>query len=167
MDTEVTKTGEQASKAQPPRPFVERRANTEDRRRTTLQTFLRGAFIPRRRAGRRESDRDLPLDWHDPYLMLLSIAMLTLSVTDAFFTVTLMTDGARETNPLLAFMLDEHPRLFAAAKMTLTGVSVIFLVAVARSRLFKLIPVSLIFQALVLAYVALVGYEWWLVSLMP
>jgi hypothetical protein len=166
MNTKAT-TGDSTNEAQPPRPFVERRVNTEDRRRTTLQTLLRGAFVPRRRAGRRASDRDVPLDWHDPYLMFLSIAMLTLSVTDAFFTVTLMTDGARETNPLLAFMLDEHPRLFAAAKMTLTGVSVIFLVAVARSRLFKLIPVSLIFQALVLAYVALVSYEWWLVSLMP
>ncbi len=166
MSTKAT-TGDSTSEAQPLRPVVERRVNAEDRRRTTLQTLLRGAFVPRRRAGRRESDRDVPLDWHDPYLMFLSIAMLVLSVTDAFFTVTLMTDGARETNPLLAFMLDEHPRLFAAAKMTLTGVSVIFLVAVARSRLFKLIPVSLIFQALVLAYLALVSYEWWLVSLMP
>ncbi len=167
MTSERTTTGERTSEAQTPPPYVERRANAQDRRHTTLRTFLRGAFVPRRRAGRRDSDRDVPLDWHDPYLMFLSIAMLTFSVTDAFLTVTLMTDGARETNPLLAFMLDEHPRLFAAAKMTLTGVSVIVLVAVARSRLFKLVPVSLIFQALVLAYAALVSYEWWLVSLMP
>lgn len=167
MSPEKTQPSEAAHELQQAAPFVERRASTQDRRRTTLQTVLRGAFVPRRRAGRRDSDRDVSLDWHDPYLMFLSIAMLALSVTDAFFTVTLMTDGAKEANPLLAFMLDEHPRLFAAAKMALTGVSVVFLVAVARSKLFKLIPVSLIFQVLVLAYLALVGYEWWLVSLMP
>ena len=52
-----------------------------------------------------------------------------LSVTDAFLTVTLFTDGAEETNLLLAFVLNKHPQLFAAVKMALTGFGVVVLVA--------------------------------------
>jgi hypothetical protein len=81
-------------------------------------------------------------------------------------TVTLLTDGGEETNPLLAFMLNRHPSLFAAVKMALTGFGIVVLVAVARVRLLGLISVRLLFQALVLAYLALVAYELWLVSLM-
>jgi hypothetical protein len=148
-------------------PFVERRSKQAQRRRTTLLSFLRGGLIPRRRAGRRTGDHDSPIDWHDPYLLFLSLAILLLSVTDAFLTVTLLADGAIEANPLLALILNKHPQLFAAVKMALTGLSVVVLVAVARTRLFGMISARVLFQGLVLAYGALIAYELWLVSLMP
>lgn len=85
-----------------------------------------------------------------------------LGVTDAFLTVTPLTDGATESNPVL----DEHPRLFAAAKMALTGFGVVVLVAVARLRVFQLVRASVFLQLLVIAYATLVDYEAWLVSLM-
>jgi hypothetical protein len=146
---------------------VERRVSEVDRRANTLRSILKGGWSPRRRAGRRAGDQYLPLDWHDPYLLVLALVMLMLSVIDAFMTVTVLSDGGQEANPILAFVLGEYPRWFAAVKMTLTGVSVLTFVAVARSRLFRVIPVRLIFQGLVLAYLALVAYEVWLVSLMP
>lgn len=148
-------------------PLAERRVNQTDRRTVSLRSFLRGAFVPRRRTGRRTDDQHVPIDWHDPYLLLLALVMLGLSATDAFMTVTLLGDGAVETNPLLAFVLNEHPNLFAAVKMALTGFSVVVLVAVARARLFGLISARWLFAGLVLAYLALVAYEWRLVSLMP
>ena len=46
--------------------------------------------------------------------------------------------------------------------MALTGGSVVVLVAVARSRLFRLIPGRRVLQGLVLAYLVLVLYEAWL-----
>ena len=98
--------------------IIERRASKVDRRITTISSFLKGALTPRRRDGRRTSDHDLPVDWHDPYLMFLALAMLMLSITDAFLTVRLLGAGGEETNPLFAFVLNEHPRLFAALKMT-------------------------------------------------
>jgi hypothetical protein len=147
-------------------PLLDRRAEKLDRRKTTLKSVLFGALMPRRRAGRRARDLFFPVDWHDPYLLFLALVMLLLSVTDAFLTVTLLTDGGEETNPLLAFMLNRHPSLFAAVKMALTGFGIVVLVAVARVRLLGLISVRLLFQALVLAYLALVAYELWLVSLM-
>jgi hypothetical protein len=148
-------------------PLRDRRVNKTDRRALTLRTLIASGFAPRRRTGRRSGDQDLLVDFHDPRLLVPVIAMLLLSIADAFFTVTLMTDGAEETNPLLAFVLNEHPRLFAAVKMALTGLGALTLVVLARARVFKLVRVSAFLYALVAAYVVLVAYEAWLFSLMP
>jgi hypothetical protein len=144
--------------------FAERRVSTVDRRRLTVRTILQGAFNPRRRAGRRASDQGLPIDWHHPELMILSLVMLGLSVADAFLTVTLLNHGAEEANPLLAWFVTSHPSLFAAVKMALTGIGTVLLVAVAQSRLFRVIPGKRVFQILVLAYFVLVLYEAWLIG---
>jgi len=150
---------------QPPE-FIERRVHQRERRSITLRTFLQSLFTPRRRSGRRARDQDLPVDLHEPYLLFLSIVMLILSVADAFLTVTLMTDGAQETNPLLAFVLNEHPRLFAVVKIALTGLGVVVLVALSRTRLFKIVRAAAFLQGLAVAYFALVAYEAWLVRSM-
>jgi hypothetical protein len=149
-----------------PAPFVERRVATSDRRALTLRTLLAGGFSPRRRMGRRAGDHELPVDFHDPRLLVPVVAMLLLSITDAFLTVRLMSDGAHETNPLLAFVLTEHPRLFAAVKMALTGLGTLLLVALARARAFKVVRVSVFLYGLAAAYFALVVYEAWLLSRM-
>jgi hypothetical protein len=134
----------------------------QDRRRMTLGTFLRGGLTPRRRNGRRAGEQHLPIDWHEPYLLFLSVTILLLSVVDAFLTVTLITGGAQEVNPLLDFVLRVEPRLFAAIKMGLTGAGVLVLVAVARTRLFRVMRVGMVLQGVFVAYVALIAYEWWL-----
>lgn len=134
----------------------------QDRRRMTLGTFLRGGLTPRRRNGRRAGEQHLPIDWHEPYLLFLSVTILLLSVVDAFLTVTLITGGAQEVNPLLEFVLRVEPRLFAAIKMGLTGAGVLVLVAVARTRLFRVMRVGVVLQGVFVAYVALIAYEWWL-----
>jgi hypothetical protein len=123
--------------------------------------------LPRRRDGRRETDRDLPVDFHEPYLLILAVVMLGLSVTDALLTVKLMTDGAEEANPLLAFVLNEHPRLFAVVKMALTGAGVVLLVALSRTRVFRVVRTGVLLPLLALAYLGLVVYEAWLVGKMP
>lgn len=144
-------------------PLPDRRLGTADRRARLWRTLLVSSLAPRRRAGRRAGEH-LPVDFHEPYLLVLSIAMLVLSVADAFLTVTLLTHGAKEANPLLAFVLDEHPRLFAVVKMALTGLGVVLLVALARTRVFKVVRADWFLTALVAAYLALVAYEAWLVA---
>jgi hypothetical protein len=140
---------------------VERRRGP-DRRRVTLRSFLKGGITPRRRGGRRADEQHLPIDWHEPYLLFLALMILLLSVADAFLTITLIMGGAQEANPLLAFVLHEHPDLFAALKMALTGAGVLVLVAVARARLFRVMRAGFVLQAVFVAYVALIAYEWWL-----
>lgn len=145
----------------------DRRVSENDRRALTLRTLFRSGLSPRRRGGRRAGDEELPVDFHEPRLLVPVVALLLLSVTDAFLTVRLLAGGAEETNPLLAFVLNEHPRLFAAVKMALTGLGAVVLVALARARVFKLVRASLFLYALVAGYLALVAYEAWLFSLMP
>ena len=140
---------------------VERRRGG-DRRRLTLRSFLQGGFNPRRRGGRRAGEQHLPIDWHEPYLLFLALTILLLSVADAFLTITLIMGGAQEANPLLAYVLRDRPEWFAAIKMVLTGGGVLVLVAMARSRLFRVMRVGSILQGLFVAYVALIAYEWWL-----
>jgi hypothetical protein len=133
-----------------------------DRRRMTLRSFIQGGLTPRRRGGRRAGDQLLPIDWHEPYLLVLSLTILLLSVADAFLTITLIMGGAQEANPFLAFILEDHPKLFAGVKMALTGGGVLVLVAVARARLFRIMRVGFLLQGIFVAYVALIAYEWWL-----
>mgnify|MGYP001550389830 CR=1 FL=1 len=95
-------------------------------------------------------------------MLFLALTILLLNVTDAFLTLTLMTSGASEANPLLAFVLDQHPQLFGAVKMSFTCVGVLVLVALARARVFGVFRVGMLMQALLAGYVVLIGYEWWL-----
>ncbi|HVY63653.1 MAG TPA: DUF5658 family protein [Gammaproteobacteria bacterium] len=127
-----------------------------------MRTFLQGGITPRRRGGRRAGEHHLPIDWHEPYLLFLSVTILLLSVVDAFFTLMLLTAGATEANPVMAFLLRHHPQLFAVVKMAFTSVGVLVLVAVARARLFRVMKVGVVLQGLFVAYVALITYEWWL-----
>jgi len=139
---------------------IERRAGVE-RRTLTLNTFLRGSLLARRRGDRRASD-SYHVDWHEPDLLFLAVTTLLLSVIDAFFTLTLLPHGASEVNPLMDYLLHEQPRLFAIVKMVLTGTGVLVLVASARAHLFRVVRVKTIMQGMLLCYVALFGYEIWL-----
>jgi hypothetical protein len=141
--------------------LIERRSGS-DRRHTSLRSFLKGGLTPRRRAGRRAGEHHLPTDWHEPYLLFLAITILLLSVADAFLTITLIMGGASEANPFLEFILEDHPKLFGALKMALTGTGVLVLVAVARTRLFRVMRAGFVLQGIFVAYVALIAYEWWL-----
>jgi hypothetical protein len=147
--------------AAPSEATADRRAGRE-RRRVTARTFIQGSLTPRRRGGRRAGELQWLVDWDDPDLLFLALTILLLNVTDAFLTLTLMTSGASEANPLLAFVLDQHPQLFGAVKMSFTCVGVLVLVALARARVFGVFRVGMLMQALLAGYVVLIGYEWWL-----
>jgi hypothetical protein len=135
-----------------------------DRRRTTLRSFLQGGLTPRRRGGRRATDAAFILDWHEPHLLFMAIAILLLSVADALLTLTLLANGADEMNPVMDYILASHPRLFAAVKMSLTGVGVTVLVACARTTVFRIVRVSTIMHWFLLGYATLIGYELYLLK---
>jgi hypothetical protein len=145
-----------------PAGVLDDRRRGGDRRRLTLRSFIQGGLTPRRRGGRRAGDQLLPVDWHEPYLLFVALTILLLSVADAFLTITLIMGGASEANPLLAVVLRDWPEWFAAVKMGLTGTGVLVLVAMSRSRLFRM-RVGVVLQGIFVAYVALIAYEWWLV----
>lgn len=142
---------------------IERRGGY-DRRELSMQTFMQGGLTPRRRHGRRSGESHALVDWHEPHLLFLSLMILLLSVADAFLTLTLMSHGATEANPVLAYVLASHPELFALVKLTLTGISILVLVALARARVFRIIRVSAVMHWCLVGYVALICYEWWMLE---
>ena len=141
-------------------PVASERRSGFDRRETNVRSFIQGGLTPRRRTVRRADETEAFVDWHEPHLLFLAVTILLLSVADAFLTLTLLTEGAHEANPFLAWLLDSHPQLFAVVKMMLTGVGLTVLVAVARARVFKIIRVATIMHWFLIAYAALIYYEW-------
>ena len=143
-------------------PPARERRRANDRRALSWRTFLFGSLTPRRRGNRRGESSEGLLDWYEPHLLFLAITILLMSVTDAFLTLQLIDLGASEANPIMAFLLDRTPQLFVTAKMLLTGVGIVVLVALARARVFRVIRISIIIHWCMLGYVALLAYEAWL-----
>lgn len=139
---------------------LERRSR-QDRRRRVWWSVLYGSFNPRRRRPPRRLDdsRFHTLDWHRAQLFAVAIGILTLNVVDAFLTVTLMSAGAIEVNPVLAMIFERHPALFAGLKMATTGISILVLVALAYHRFMRVIRVEIILYVILLAYIVLIAHE--------
>jgi hypothetical protein len=138
----------------------ERRARP-DRRQRIWWAFLYGSVRPRRRyVGRRTDDgRFQVTDWHGAHLWAVSVGILILSVVDAFLTVTLMSGGAIEVNPIMAAVMGHDIGTFAILKIAMTGVCVMMMVFLARYRFMRVVRVEVLLYGVLLTYLFLVGHE--------
>jgi len=129
-------------------------------------SVLYGSFNPRRRAPQRRLDDSSfhSLDWHSSHLLAVAIGILLLSVTDAFLTVVLLQGGANEVNPVMAVLIYRSVAVFTALKMAMTGASVMLMVFLARYRFMRLLRVEWVLYGVLTAYVALIGYEVWMLK---
>ena len=78
---------------------------------------------------------------------------------DAFFTLQLIDRGAIEINPIMAMMIGRGTMTFAASKMLMTGLGILVLVFLSRSRLFNVMRTGVVLTAFFSAYSCLVCYE--------
>jgi hypothetical protein len=138
----------------------ERRSQLE-RRHRIWWSVLYGSFNPRRRRSPRRLDesRFHSLDWHGAHLLAVSIGILILSVADAFMTVTLLSRGAVEMNPIMALLVQSDVGAFASLKMAMTGCSVVLMVCLARYRFMRVVRVELVLYSVLVVYAILIGYE--------
>lgn len=137
----------------------ERRSGVE-RRHSSIAAYWRGALNPRRRNGRRTTDRVYTIiDWHSPRVLALALLILGLSTLDGVLTLMLMSQGANEVNPVMALLVPHNLGWFATIKLTLTSAGAAILVVCARMKLFKFIPGEALLYLVVSCYVALVAYE--------
>lgn len=158
--------GQLTGKAGPAPGVPACRRRQADRRQRSLVAFLYGNFRPRRRHFRREEDQHrIMFDWHEPRVLYLALGVLLLSCTDALFTLNLLKLGASEANALMESMLARGVHAFVAVKISMTAISVIVLVSVARRKFFGLIRVVRLLQLICLGYLVLIGYEIWLFSM--
>jgi hypothetical protein len=146
----------------------ERRSRPE-RRKRMWWSFFYGAIRPRRRqTGRRTDDgRFQPTDWHGAHLWAVSVSILILSVVDAFLTVTLLSGGAVEVNPVMAAVMGHDIGVFAILKIAMTGGCVMLMVFLARYRFMRVVRVELLLYGVLLTYLFLVAHELSMLRMLP
>jgi hypothetical protein len=118
----VTKSMETAVE---PIGFVERRSGI-DRRESRMGGIRRPFFSGRRRNLRRAEDRRklTLLDHYCPKMFAIVVVILLLSLTDAVLTLVLISHGAVELNPVMAYLLSKGDTTFLVVKYLLTAISV-------------------------------------------
>jgi hypothetical protein len=136
-----------------------------DRRRSTFGALFHGSFKQRRRRIRRASDRHVAaIDWHHPQWLAVSMLILLLCAGDAFMTLTLISLGAEEANPIMEPLVLGSGPAFAIWKMGLTSAGVIVLTILAQLRAFGRLPIGLLLYAVLAGYIVLIAYEFWLLD---
>jgi len=138
----------------------DRRNSNSDRRARTLGAYWHGSLNPRRRSGRRTTDRLYPfIDWHSSRVFALIMLILLLCVADGTLTVILMSHGAIEANPLMALFVPDELGWFAAVKLVLTANGMVVLTICSRMRVFRTFPGEALLYAVLAGYIVLIVYE--------
>jgi hypothetical protein len=142
------------------------RRRLADRRGFSWRTFIHGACSGRRRHPRRVDGGGLPyVDRFETGLFLTSIGVMTFCCLDAFLTLVLMGQGAREVNPFMEVMMRYDTEAFIWTKYALTALGIVFLLPLQKLRFLGRWEVKSLIHALFAGYACLVGYEWFLISL--
>jgi hypothetical protein len=105
-------------------------------------------------------------DWFHPQWLALTIGILLLCILDAILTLTLISNGASEVNPLMEPLVQGSGHNFAYWKFGLTAMGVVILTLLARLRFWGKAVGTVLYVVLV-AYIALVGYELFLLRNIP
>jgi hypothetical protein len=130
-----------------------------------LRALLVGSTHPRRRGPRRHRDAGIAsVDWHDSRWLGVALLILLLSLSDAFLTLMLIATGASEANPFMQSLVAGSGRAFALWKLGLTSIGVVSLTLLVQVRAFGTYVAGFILYAVLAAYLALVGYEFWLLD---
>jgi hypothetical protein len=139
-----------------------------ERRRSIIQAFWRGNFERRRIAPRRGGERHAVVtDWFQPQWLAAGILILLLCVADAILTLTLISHGATEINPVMAPLVQGSGYTFAFVKLGLTIMGVVVLTTFSRIRVFGSTAAGVLLYVALAGYIALVAYELWLLRNIP
>jgi hypothetical protein len=124
--------------------------------------------------NRRAYDRRLDLRWHGHYvdshglwLLVMALAVMLLSIADAYLTLLLVQFGAEEVNPFLNWLLSIDHQLFFAVKVTITGFCIVWLVMHQRFRVFGVLRVYHMLAASLLVYFGLICHQLDLLQALP
>lgn len=143
--------------------LAERRA--AERRDAGLRSLAYGGVRPRRRSARRQGDHQQGfLDWHEPRVLYLALAVLLMSCADALLTLNILEAGGREVNGLMDWLIRRDTNSFVATKIAITGVGVILLVLAVNRHFLGRVPVIQLLRAFCFGYAALLAWELFLLA---
>ena len=106
--------------------FGNRRSGVD--RRVNKRFSLQSLFIcGKREEIRRQDDKDriFLVDRYSTTIFAAIVLILFFSVIDGLLTIILLGYGAKEINPLMAYLLDIEPKLFMTVKYLLTCLSLV------------------------------------------
>ena len=110
--------------------------------------------------GRRREDRKFAvLDRFDSGLITLAILLMTLSIMDSIFTLTIISRGGTEVNPFMNMLLHHSVWAFAIVKMVLTAAPAVLLVATGNHLIYGRVRGRTLLAVFVGAYCGLILYE--------
>ncbi len=90
--------------------------------------FSRYTLVGRRRGGRRDGEREMVYaDRPGGWIVGAFVAVVGLSLLDAFYTIDLLQSGATEANPVMRAALHLGDRTFVLIKTVVTIVATAFL----------------------------------------
>ncbi len=131
-----------------------------DRRDFSWRTVFFGFLRSRRHTHRRSMDDTVIfIDWHHPWLFFLATGTMLLSCADAFLTLQLIDRGMFEVNPFMQLVLAESTLLFTSTKLAMTGLGILVLVFLAKSRFMNRFPNGMFLTMFFSFYACLVCYE--------
>lgn len=116
----------------------------------------------RRAVGRGES---VYVDRYAGYLMLCAIAILFLSIGDAFLTLNILANGGEELNWFMAILIENSVEKFVVFKLALTSMALILLVIHHNVQLTGRMRVRHLKYMVLIGYSVLIGYELYLLEL--
>ena len=129
---------------------------------------LKSLFVSGRREKIRRQDDKGKIFLADRYSTTIFVAIVLIlffSVIDGLLTLILLDHGAKEINPLMAYLLEIEPMLFMTVKYLLTSVSlVIFLIF--RNVFLQRIKIysSTLFSIFICIFVTVIMWELFLLS---
>ena len=148
-----------------PAPGLLHERRRGERRKQGLKSLSYGGVRPRRRAGRRDGDAQrVFLDWHEPRVLYLALAILLMSCTDALLTLNILEAGGRELNALMDWLIQFNTDWFVATKIAMTGISVVLLALAVNRHFLGRLPVIHLLRVFCFGYAALIGWELFLLA---
>lgn len=120
-----------------------------------------------KRASERRAGRGKPgyVDYYSGHLMLCTVAILCLSLLDAFFTLNILANGGEELNWFMAVLIEDSVEKFIGFKLALTSLALILLVIHHNVQLTQRIRVRHLKYMILAGYSVLIGYELHLLDL--
>lgn len=152
-----------------PRETEVGRRQLPDRRRNLTPLNLRHLGLgARRQASRRAEDvAGTYSDWYEARLLVSCLGIVVCCCLDAFFTLQLLQLGAVELNMLMAGLIETDVQRFVTLKVALTCLSAVLLVIHRNFLFFNRVRVEYLLHSALMAYLALIGWELYLLANPP
>lgn len=149
------------------KPATKEQRSNHDRRQKHIPFYKLFLFKGKRSTLRRSEDcKQITLvDQYHPNLLIYTLIVVGLSLLDAALTLTLLSKGAVELNPVMRYYLSLGPRTFVIVKYGLTAFSLMIMVVLhtiisVRYRIFA----SIMFPSCILLFGSVIIWEIYLLT---